>query len=122
MYYDSCVHLSAGDLLRDERSSGSSTAALIESYINEGAIVPVKITLDLIRTAMEKSNAKRFLIDGFPRNEDNLQGWVQEMSDISIVDSVIFLDCPEPECERRVLERAKTSGRSDDNLETLKKR
>jgi Adenylate kinase len=40
-----CVHLSAGDLLRKERESGSDTAELIESYIREGAIVPVKITL-----------------------------------------------------------------------------
>ena len=69
-----CVHLSAGDLLREERASGSETAELIESYIKEGAIVPVEITLNLIKKAMEQSTANRFLIDGFPRNEDNLQG------------------------------------------------
>jgi UMP-CMP kinase len=117
-----CVHLSAGDLLREERASGSELAQMIESYINEGAIVPVAVTLDLIKNAMERSRAKRFLIDGFPRNEDNLEGWEGAMKDSCIVDSILFLDCPEDECERRIIERAKTSGRSDDNLTTLKKR
>ena len=118
-----CIHLSAGDLLREERASGSSTATLIESYINEGAIVPVAITLDLIRSSMEKSKASRFLIDGFPRNEDNFLGWTKVMTEEScIVDSIIFLECPEEECIKRIIERAKTSGRSDDNMETLAKR
>jgi UMP-CMP kinase len=118
-----CIHLSAGDLLREERASGSSTATLIESYINEGAIVPVAITLDLIRSSMEKSKASRFLIDGFPRNEDNFLGWTKVMTEEScIVDSIIFLECPEEECIKRIIQRAKTSGRSDDNMETLAKR
>ena len=118
-----CIHLSAGDLLREERASGSSTATLIESYINEGAIVPVQITLDLIRNSMEKSKATRFLIDGFPRNEDNFLGWNRVMTKEScVVDSIIFIECPEDECKKRIIERSKTSGRSDDNLETLKKR
>ena len=39
-----CVHLSAGDLLREERESGSELAALIESYITKGTIVPVKVS------------------------------------------------------------------------------
>jgi UMP-CMP kinase len=118
-----CIHLSAGDLLREERASGSSTAELIERYINEGAIVPVAITLDLIRNSMEKSKASRFLIDGFPRNEDNFLGWNEAMGKEScVVDSIIFIECPEEECVKRIIERAKTSGRSDDNLETLAKR
>lgn len=118
-----CIHLSAGDLLREERASGSSTADLIESYINEGAIVPVAITLDLIRNSMEKSKASRFLIDGFPRNEDNFLGWNEAMAkECCVIDSIIFIECPEEECVKRIIERAKTSGRSDDNLETLAKR
>ncbi len=116
-----CVHLSAGDLLREERASGSELAETIESYITQGSIVPVKITLDLIRKAMLNSGSSRFLIDGFPRNFDNLQGWNENMKDV-IVDSCIFLDCPEGELKRRLGIRAKTSGRSDDNIETLEKR
>ena len=42
------VHLSAGDLLRAERSSGSKESALIESYIKDGRIVPVEVTVALL--------------------------------------------------------------------------
>jgi len=46
---------------------------LINNIIKEGKIVPVDITVNLIKNAMEKLGwkEKRFLIDGFPRNEDN---------------------------------------------------
>merc|ERR1712010_75341 len=68
------THLSAGDLLRAERKSGSENATLINNYINEGKIVPVEITVNLIKNAMEAvlPECNRFLIDGFPRNTDNV--------------------------------------------------
>lgn len=70
----SYVHLSAGELLRQERESGSSDGRLIDEYIREGRIVPVSISLGLLRKAMEASGPfSRFLIDGFPRNSDNFQ-------------------------------------------------
>lgn len=72
------VHLSAGDLLREERSKpGSEYGELIETHIKNGTIVPVEITCNLLDRAMQTStNAhNRFLIDGFPRNQDNLDGW-----------------------------------------------
>lgn len=68
------VHLSAGELLREERSSGSSDGQLIDEYIREGRIVPVAISLGLLRKAMEANGPHaRFLIDGFPRNSDNVE-------------------------------------------------
>ena len=72
------VHLSAGDLLREERTkSNSEFGELIENHIKNGTIVPVEITCSLLDRAMQNSENpnKKFLIDGFPRNEDNLQGW-----------------------------------------------
>ena len=90
------VHLSAGDLLRQERDSGSKDGDLIESYIRDGQIVPVEITIALVRKAMERSGARKFLIDGFPRNENNLDGWEREMTeDKCEVKFVLFFDCPE---------------------------
>ena len=64
------VHLSAGDLLRDEAKSGSETAALIASYQKEGKLVPGDITVQLFQKAMKAEgwNKKKFLIDGFPRS------------------------------------------------------
>ena len=121
--FDDLAHISAGDVLREERETGSQLAELIESYIKEGSIVPVKITLDLIRKKMEKSEGKsnKFLIDGFPRNLDNYNGWMSAMGDVT-VDSVLFIECPKEEIIKRMHIRAQEFGRSDDNLETLEKR
>lgn len=47
------VHLSAGDLLRAERASGSKDGDLIESHIKEGKIVPVEITVNLLRKVLQ---------------------------------------------------------------------
>merc|ERR1712217_484321 len=61
------VHLSAGDLLRAERNSGSADAELINNYIKEGKIVPVEITVGLIKRAMRKEMAQnlwRYFCDG----------------------------------------------------------
>ena len=69
------VHLSAGDLLRDERKSGSQLAEMINTYIAEGKIVPAEVTVNLLKNAMEKSATKKFLVDGFPRDLSNLKCW-----------------------------------------------
>jgi len=115
-------HLSAGDLLRAEKSSGSSVGEMIESYMKEGKIVPVEVTVGLLKTAMEKSEKTHFLIDGFPRNSNNVDGWYTVMGGIADVEFVLFFDCSEEVMERRLLERSKESGRVDDNIETIKKR
>jgi len=119
------VHLSAGDLLRAEREKGGETGEMIDRLIREGQIVPVKVTLDLLRAAMEDNMAQGrflFLIDGFPRNQDNLDGWNREMADFAQVDFCLNLDCPEEVMEARLLKRGETSGRTDDNAEAIKKR
>ncbi|KAG2521288.1 hypothetical protein BBO99_00000717 [Phytophthora kernoviae] len=117
------VHLSAGDLLREERQSGSANGELIDRMIKEGQIVPVKITLSLLQQAMNRSGRDLFLIDGFPRNFDNLQGWQEEMAEDEFqVQGVLFYDCPESVMEERLMERGKTSGRTDDNAEAIRKR
>lgn len=118
------VHLSAGDLLREERNTpGSAYGELIESHIRNGTIVPVEITCSLLAKAMEKSEQNKFLIDGFPRNKDNLDGWQREMGDKTNVEFVLFFNCDQEVCMERCLQRgAAGSGRSDDNVESLKKR
>uniref|UniRef100_A0A8C2XE47 UMP-CMP kinase n=1 Tax=Cyclopterus lumpus TaxID=8103 RepID=A0A8C2XE47_CYCLU len=122
------THLSAGDLLRAERSRKESEfGQLIDNYIKEGKIVPVEITINLLRKAMEETMQKddkkfRFLIDGFPRNEDNLTGWDTVMVGKADVKFVLFFDCSNEVCIDRCLERGKSSGRTDDNRESLEKR
>lgn len=121
------THLSAGDLLREERKrEGSEFGALIEDNIRNGRIVPVEITCSLLENAINATKAStgndKFLIDGFPRNEDNLQGWNRQMGDKVQLLFVLFFECTEEQCIARCLKRGESSGRSDDNPESLKKR
>jgi len=118
------IHLSAGDLLREERSKpGSEYGELIEKHIRDGTIVPVEITCSLIENAMKKSESNHFLIDGFPRNQNNLEGWTKQMGNKVNVHFVLFLEAPEDVCVNRCLQRGQAgSGRSDDNPDSLKKR
>ncbi|XP_078045205.1 cytidine/uridine monophosphate kinase Dak1 isoform X2 [Augochlora pura] len=120
------VHLSAGDLLREERQNTNSMyGELIENFIRDGKIVPVAITCSLLEQAMQKHDSphKRYLIDGFPRNQDNVNGWNETMFDKCTVKGVLFCECSEEVCTQRCLKRgAGGSGRTDDNKEVLIKR
>jgi len=75
------THLSAGDLLRAERASGSAEGTMIDGYITEGKIVPVEVTIRLLLAAIEADDGTHFLIDGFPRNTNNLSGWQATVGD-----------------------------------------
>merc|ERR1711936_376126 len=88
-----------------------------------GTIVPVEITYSLLERAMTESDKNDFLIDGFPRNEDNLQGWNKAMGDKVNLQCVLFFRCTQEICTARCLSRgAAGSGRTDDNGESLRKR
>ncbi|KAI3343054.1 uridylate kinase [Ustulina deusta] len=137
------THLSAGDLLRAEQNrAGSQYGELIKNYIKDGLIVPMEVTIVLLENAMRDamsaannpptttntSSAEKekpatlkgkFLIDGFPRKFDQAVKFEEAVCPAQFV---LFYDCPEEEMERRLLERGKTSGRSDDNAESIRKR
>jgi UMP-CMP kinase len=95
---------------------------MINTFIAEGKIVPAEITVRLLKAAMETSGKADFLVDGFPRDMDNLHCWQTEMVDIAVVKFLLFLDCPQDVMLARLLERGKTSGRNDDNEESITKR
>ena len=118
------IHLSAGDLLRAERASGSEHGELIQKIIDEGKIVPVAITCGLIKKAMEQNGwgAGKFLVDGFPRNEDNYTGWNEVMGESIQLAGVLHFVVEEEALIQRVMQRSQSSGRSDDNIETLRNR
>ncbi|KAJ9162002.1 Uridylate kinase [Coniochaeta hoffmannii] len=134
------THLSAGDLLRAEQDRpGSQFGGLIRDCIRDGEIVPMEVTVQLLENAMtevirpsssssspssapgggEEKKPKKFLIDGFPRKMDQAIKFEETVCPAKFV---LFYDCPEEEMEKRLLERGKTSGREDDNTESIKKR
>ncbi len=119
------MHISVGDLLRQEQATGSATGRLIESYLKVGQIVPVKVSLELLKLKFTQlhNSSDRFIVDGFPRNADNLRGWQEHgMDDVCRVKGCLWYDCSDSILLQRLLLRGQTSGRRDDNLESAKKR
>ncbi|KAF8379133.1 hypothetical protein HHK36_028562 [Tetracentron sinense] len=112
------THLSAGDLLRAEIKSGSENGTMIQNMIKEGKIVPSEVTVKLLQRAMQESDNDKFLIDGFPRNEENRAAF-EKVTEIE-PEFVLFFECSEEEMERRLLNR--NQGREDDNIDTIRKR
>jgi UMP-CMP kinase len=117
------VHLSAGDLLRAEQNrKGSEYGDLIRQYIKEGKIVPQEVTIALLQQAIQEKysqGATKFLVDGFPRKMDQALTFEEQIARSSIT---LFFECPEAVMLKRLLERGKTSGRDDDNEESITKR
>jgi adenylate kinase family enzyme len=120
------MHLSTGDLLRAERESGGPTAATIEEILAAGKLVPNEITVALLKNAMEHitrtTGKNNFLLDGFPRSLDNLEGWYEIFGRDAELPKMLYFECPVDVLEQRILGRAKFTGRSDDNVESLKLR
>ncbi|XP_020082601.1 UMP-CMP kinase 3-like isoform X1 [Ananas comosus] len=112
------THLCAGDLLQAEVESGSENGKMIEQFKKEGKIVSSEVTVKLLQNAMQKSTTKKFVIDGFPRNEENRAAF-ENIVKIQ-PDFVLFFDCSQEELIRRLLNR--NQGRVDDNIETISKR
>ncbi|XP_074567894.1 UMP-CMP kinase 3-like [Curcuma longa] len=112
------THLSAGELLREEVKSGSEDGAMIQNMMMEGKLVPVEVTIKLLLRAILESGNDKFLIDGFPRDEENRAAF-ESITNIE-PDFVLFLDCPEEEMKRRIL--ARNQGRADDSIQTMRKR
>jgi adenylate kinase family enzyme len=120
------THLSTGDLLRAAREAGGPTAVTIEEYMTAGKLVPNEITVTLLKSAMESitrtTGKTNFLLDGFPRSLDNLEAWYEIFGHEAALPKMLYFECPYPVLEKRILGRAKYSGRSDDNVESIKLR
>eukprot|EP00761_Pharyngomonas_kirbyi_P011847 gb/GECH01011873.1/.p1 GENE.gb/GECH01011873.1/~~gb/GECH01011873.1/.p1 ORF type:complete len:191 (+),score=51.47 gb/GECH01011873.1/:1-573(+) len=114
------THLSAGDLLRAEMNSGSEHGEMISRMIKNGEIVPKEVTIGLLKKAiLEADNETGYLIDGFPRAIDQSEDFENNVVKSKFM---LFLDCSEEVMQDRLLQRGQSSGRSDDNIESIKKR
>ena len=118
------THLSTGDLLRQEIASGSQLGQEIDAYISKGNLIPDQMMIDVLGKAMDQcGDTKGFILDGFPRTVQQAQcldNMLQEKNNAHTL--LINLDVEKQELLNRLLKRGETSGRSDDNLETIQKR
>ena len=120
------THLSTGELLRAEKEIGGPTGDAIKEIIANGKLVPNEITVTLLKNAMETvtrtTGKNNFLLDGFPRSLSNLEGWYDAFGRDTDLPKMLYFECPYPVLEERIMARSKYTGRSDDNVESLKQR
>ncbi len=116
-------HLSTGDLLRSEIKNQTKLGLEAKSFMDNGQLVPDAVVIGMVDAAISANKGVNgFLFDGFPRTKaqaialDELLG----THDTSI-NLVLALDVPEDELVVRMINRAKTSGRSDDADENVQK-
>ena len=120
------THLSTGELLRAELENAGPNAATIEKFITDGELVPNEIIVTLLKDAMERqtrtTGKRNFLLDGFPRSLNNMEGWYDIFGRDTPLPTMLYFECPYDVLEQRILGRAKFSGRSDDNVNSMKLR
>ena len=120
------IHLSIGELLRAELERGGTKADMIAECLKAGKLAPNDIVVTLLKNAMEcatrTTGKNNFLLDGFPRSMKNLEGWFEIFGQESMLPKMLYLECPYDVLEQRILGRANFTGRSDDNLESIKLR
>lgn len=116
------THISTGDLLRKEIADRTPLGLRIKDIMDAGQLVSDDIVVEMIDNAIAR-DTKGILFDGFPRNVAQAEILDQLLAKHGrILTCMIRLDVPREELIRRMLERAKISGRSDDNEETIKNR
>lgn len=118
-------HISTGDLLRDHIKRGSELGKVADSYISKGQLIPDALMIDILRNHIkEHPEAKNGIIfDGFPRTIPQAQELNRLMKELdSEIHAVLGLEVDENELITRLIKRGEESGRTDDNLETIKNR
>mmetsp|Transcript_11885 Transcript_11885/g.13634 ORF Transcript_11885/g.13634 Transcript_11885/m.13634 type:complete len:205 (+) Transcript_11885:108-722(+) len=117
-------HLSTGDLLREESAKGGELGDKLKAVMEAGELVPSALLVELLKKAMKDRGweKSRFLIDGFPRSQENADEWETQIGDEAHIRFVLFFDLSQEVMKERLLKRGQDSGRADDNEETIVKR
>ena len=114
-------HLSTGDLLRGEIAAGTALGLEAKKLMDQGVLVPDEIVIGMIRSKLEQNpDAKGFIFDGFPRTVKQAEALdALLMENGTSITCMLALEVSEDELVKRLLNRGKDSGRSDDQDETI---
>ena len=114
-------HMSTGDILRNvvKEKQGSAWQEL-EADMKEGKLIPSEKLISFVKLGIVSSKNKKILLDGFPRNQDNINEWNKQMKSVADVVAVVYFEVPDDVMKQRLLGR--NEGRADDNEETIAKR
>ena len=114
--------ISTGDLFRHNIKNETELGKLAKSYMDKGELVPDQVTIDMLIDELKKpTDAQGFIFDGFPRTAfqtEALEGIVKDVLNDQI-DICLSLVVEDEILVKRLLERGKTSGRSDDADENI---
>ena len=118
-------HISTGDVLRDQIKKGTELGVTAKKYIDDGKLIPDDLMVDILASVYDSygKDHNGVIFDGFPRTIKQAEA-LKTMLDKRghKVAAMIELSVPEEELVKRLVNRGKISGRSDDNEETIQKR
>ena len=117
-------YISTGNVLREAIKEGNELGKIAKEYIDKGQLVPDELIIKLIAKFLDdKKDSKGVIFDGFPRTIPQAKALKELLTDRGTDISILLdLQVEDEELINRLLERGKISGRSDDNLETIKSR
>ncbi len=115
------VHLSTGDLMREEIARDTPLGREVKKYIDKGKLVPDEIIMrELYEKASEHLDAPGLIFDGFPRTIVQAEMLDQMLEKHKMrIDVVLSVEVSEEELFQRLMGRAEDSGRSDDTAEIV---
>jgi len=110
------MHLSTGDIFRSNIQNNTELGRLAQSYMDKGELVPDAVTIRMLEQVVdEHPNALGFIFDGFPRTTAQAEALDRFLATKGrSVNLMLSLEVDKEELKRRILERGKISGRSDD--------
>jgi len=114
-------HISTGDLFRAEIANKTPLGLKALEFMNQGILVPDEVTIEMLRNKVESEpSVNGFIYDGFPRTiaqAEALDHMLTEKGEQ--ISALVALEVPDDEIVRRILKRGVSSGRADDNDETI---
>ena len=118
-------HISTGDVLRKHIKDGTDLGKTAEDYISKGQLIPDQLMIDILDAHLEANPESKtgVIFDGFPRTipqPEALSGLLEKRG--TAIDAVVGLEVDDAELMDRLVKRGESSGRSDDNPETIRKR
>ena len=98
------VHISTGDMFRENIKAQTELGKLAQSYIDHGDLVPDSVTIEMLKARLaEKDCEKGFLLDGFPRTLPQAEALEKLSKEINRpIEVVVNLDCDNQELIRRI--------------------
>ncbi|MDQ1377587.1 MAG: adenylate kinase [Acidimicrobiaceae bacterium] len=122
--YYGIEHISTGDMLRREVAEGTPLGLEAKKYLDRGDLVPDELIREMVSERVTEADPKGgFLLDGYPRNLAQAEEASALARDQGItINGAVYLDVSSEELLRRLMARAGTESRSDDNEETIRHR